>query len=359
MVRRNAARARRSDLAARSRPGTEKARARHRPRHLRRLPRLRDSLQGMEHRRPHGAAARLQPLWRRAPGASGSTASTPSRKARARARAPSISRDRACIARSRPASPSARPAPPTSAPRTASCWSTKTICIGCKLCSWACPYGAREFDADEGVMKKCTLCIDRIYNENLPEPKIASRPASWSARSARGISAISAIPTRRSRSWSPRRGGGDLMPELGYRPVNKYLPPRPGRMAAQSARAPSRWRCRADGARPPTGCCAGSTALSVPADATKPMHPALSIIFFTTASGAGFALLLLLGLGAPLGLLPRQRRLRLCRASGRSCARGRRARLLGLSSRPAGAGVARLLAMAIVVAVARGRLLGR
>ena len=43
------------------------------------------------------------------------------------------------------------------------------ICIGCKLCSWACPYGAREFDEDQGVMKKCTLCIDRIYNETLPE----------------------------------------------------------------------------------------------------------------------------------------------------------------------------------------------
>jgi len=25
------------------------------------------------------------------------------------------------------------------------------------------------------------------------------------------------------------RGGTDLMPELGYRPVNKYLPPRRGR----------------------------------------------------------------------------------------------------------------------------------
>jgi sulfite dehydrogenase (quinone) subunit SoeC len=34
------------------------------------------------------------------------------------------------------------------------------------------------------------------------------------------------------------------------------------------------------------------------------VHPALSIIFFTTSSGAGFALLTLLGLGAPLGLLP-------------------------------------------------------
>jgi sulfite dehydrogenase (quinone) subunit SoeC len=34
------------------------------------------------------------------------------------------------------------------------------------------------------------------------------------------------------------------------------------------------------------------------------MHPALSIVFFTTASGAGFALLMLTGIAAPLGLLP-------------------------------------------------------
>jgi DMSO reductase anchor subunit len=34
------------------------------------------------------------------------------------------------------------------------------------------------------------------------------------------------------------------------------------------------------------------------------MYPALSIVFFTTASGAGFALMILLGIAAPLGLLP-------------------------------------------------------
>jgi DMSO reductase anchor subunit len=34
------------------------------------------------------------------------------------------------------------------------------------------------------------------------------------------------------------------------------------------------------------------------------MHPTFSIVLFTTASGAGFALLFLLGLGVPLGLLP-------------------------------------------------------
>jgi DMSO reductase anchor subunit len=35
------------------------------------------------------------------------------------------------------------------------------------------------------------------------------------------------------------------------------------------------------------------------------MHPAPSIVFLTTSSGVGFALLTLLGLGTPLGLLPR------------------------------------------------------
>src|ERR1700684_1873252 len=34
------------------------------------------------------------------------------------------------------------------------------------------------------------------------------------------------------------------------------------------------------------------------------MHPALSIVFFTTASGAGFGLLALIGVAAPSGLVP-------------------------------------------------------
>src|SRR5438105_1849349 len=34
------------------------------------------------------------------------------------------------------------------------------------------------------------------------------------------------------------------------------------------------------------------------------MHPTFSIVIFTTASGAGFALLFLIGIGVPLGLMP-------------------------------------------------------
>jgi Fe-S-cluster-containing dehydrogenase component len=100
------------------------------------------------------------------------------------------------------------------------------LCIGCKLCSWACPYGAREFDDDAGVMKKCTLCIDRIYNENLEEADRVPACVAVCPVSARHFGDFG-DPGSEVSQLVAERGGVDLMPELGYRPVNKYLPPRP------------------------------------------------------------------------------------------------------------------------------------
>jgi Fe-S-cluster-containing dehydrogenase component len=104
-------------------------------------------------------------------------------------------------------------------------------CIGCKLCSWACPYGAREFDVDVGVMKKCTLCVDRIYNDNLPE---ADRVPACVAACPTGARHFGDLgdPASPVSQLVAERGGVDLMPELGYRPTNKYLPPRAGKAAA-------------------------------------------------------------------------------------------------------------------------------
>ena len=74
-------------------------------------------------------------------------------------------------------------------------------------------------------MKKCTLCVDRIYDEKLPEDE--RQPA-----------CVLTCPTR-SRTFGDfddpnsevsklvrERAGKQLMPELGYNPVNTYLPPR-------------------------------------------------------------------------------------------------------------------------------------
>ena len=111
-------------------------------------------------------------------------------------------------------------------------------CIGCKLCSWACPYGAREYGEARGVMQKCTLCVDRIYNETLD------------ARD-REPACVQACPTR-ARHFGDlgdpqsavsklvaERGGYDLMPELGYKPVNKYLPPRSRRDGPATSAEPA------------------------------------------------------------------------------------------------------------------------
>jgi sulfite dehydrogenase (quinone) subunit SoeB len=101
-------------------------------------------------------------------------------------------------------------------------------CIGCKLCSWACPYGAREFDEDAGVMKKCTLCVDKIYNENLAvEDRVPACVATCPAK-ARHFGDLG-DPTSDVSKLVEARGGVELMPELDYKPVNRYLPPRRGR----------------------------------------------------------------------------------------------------------------------------------
>ena len=98
-------------------------------------------------------------------------------------------------------------------------------CIGCKLCSWACPYGAREYDEDAGVMKKCTLCVDRIYNENLAEEQRVPACVSTCPAGARHFGDLG-DPDSDVSQLVAARSGYDLMPEQGTKPTNKYLPPR-------------------------------------------------------------------------------------------------------------------------------------
>ena len=167
-------------------------------------------------------------------------------------------------------------------------------CIGCKLCSWACPYGAREYDYADGVMKKCTLCVDRIYNENLdPLDRVPAcvRACPTGARHFGDLgdpeSAVSELVRE--------RGGYDLLPETGYRPVNKYLPPREARNVqaptpadASPSRLEKQDQVRIASSPGPIRSCRGRRG--------NEMHPAYSVILFTTASGAGYGLLSMLSI---------------------------------------------------------------
>jgi Fe-S-cluster-containing dehydrogenase component len=112
------------------------------------------------------------------------------------------------------------------------------LCIGCKLCSWACPYGAREFDADQGVMRKCTLCVDRVYDESVPARDRLPACVVTCPVSARHFGDLG-DPNSDVSKLVAARGGFDLIPELGYQPVNKYLPPRPERRQETATAAPS------------------------------------------------------------------------------------------------------------------------
>lgn len=49
------------------------------------------------------------------------------------------------------------------------------LCIGCKYCSWACPYDAPQYNYTDGLMTKCDFCMDYI-DEGKPPSCVAACP---------------------------------------------------------------------------------------------------------------------------------------------------------------------------------------
>ena len=96
-------------------------------------------------------------------------------------------------------------------------------CIGCKYCAWACPYGVRELDEHQKVMTKCTLCADRIHNEEISEDR--RKPACvlacpTNARLFGDIHDEESVVSKAIRESA----GYALMPEWGTQPATHYLP---------------------------------------------------------------------------------------------------------------------------------------
>ena len=97
--------------------------------------------------------------------------------------------------------------------------------MGCNYCAWACPYGARELDQQAGVMKKCTLCVDRIYDELLPPEDRQPACVLACPTSARMFGDFD-DPQSAVAQAAAARGMPPMLNDLGYKPVNNYLAPR-------------------------------------------------------------------------------------------------------------------------------------
>jgi ferredoxin len=93
----------------------------------------------------------------------------------------------------------------------------------------------RELDEQRQVMTKCTLCVDRIYDEGMAP--VDRRPACVKAcpTGARLFGDVK-DPTSEVSIAIRERGGYSLMPEWGTRPANQYLP----RRRTEAVGAPSR-----------------------------------------------------------------------------------------------------------------------
>lgn len=42
------------------------------------------------------------------------------------------------------------------------------LCIGCKYCTWACPFDAPKYNYERGIIEKCHFCNHRIKNDEIP-----------------------------------------------------------------------------------------------------------------------------------------------------------------------------------------------
>ena len=97
-------------------------------------------------------------------------------------------------------------------------------CMGCRYCSWVCPYAAPQLDPATGTMEKCTFCLERQREGGIPAC------ASACPTGALGFERETA-PPEPGRTWPPG------FPDTGTRPAIRVTARRRG-AAPPEASAP-------------------------------------------------------------------------------------------------------------------------
>jgi len=91
----------------------------------------------------------------------------------------------------------------------------KEKCVGCKYCSWVCPYKVPQFGED-GTMQKCTLCAHRIAKGQEPACVVA---CVYGARVFGDVN----DPHSEASKLIARKHGGVLLPEQRTNPAVYYV----------------------------------------------------------------------------------------------------------------------------------------
>jgi len=119
-------------------------------------------------------------------------------------------------------------------------------CMGCKYCTWACPYDAPTYDPSVGVVQKCTFCNERQKDGHLPAC-VAQCPTTalqlgeldgsgewWLLKAGAKELAVDATSRVNGYGIEPREGVPGF-PQTAARPAIRFTPLREGRLSPSMA----------------------------------------------------------------------------------------------------------------------------